>query len=119
MDKDRLKAVQSLIELSHSLDSVAEQIRGFKWDYEGKPVELTSCHLMKILNAFLDKKMSAADVEQWANLVEGREDISFESSSEEWIGQVIHELANPYLTQPLNENRVRELIADSAKKRIE
>lgn len=115
MSKDRLKVVKSLIELSQPLDSVAEQLHGFKWDYEGAPVELNSHHLVKVLSAFLDGKMSAADVEEWANLVECREDISFEDTSKEWIDQVIHELANPAITTPLNKDRAKELVASASK----
>ena len=116
MNKDRLEVVRSLIEFSHPLDLVTEQIRSFEWDYEGQPVELTSQHLIKVLNTFIDGKMSANDVEKWANLVEGREDISFESASKKLIEQVMHELANPVITTPLDKNRAKKLITDFAEK---
>lgn len=111
MSKDRVESVRSLVELSHPLDSIAEQLRGFEWDYEGKPVELRPHHLVKILTAFLNDKLADADVEKWANLVECREDIEFEGASSNWIETVIHELANPAITTPLSKVRAKELLA--------
>jgi hypothetical protein len=110
VNSDRQKTVQSLIELSRPLDFVAEEIHKFKWDYDGETVELRPNHLLAILNAFLEGHMSADEVEKWANLVEGREDISFEPASRDWIEQAIYELANPALTTPLTRDRARELV---------
>jgi hypothetical protein len=50
-------------------------------------------------------------VERWANLIEGREDISFEGKHEKWIAETVYELANPALTAQLDITRARELIA--------
>ena len=114
MNQNRLEIVKSLIELSRPLDAVAVTICEFSWDYEGEPVELRREHLVSVLSRYLSGKLSASDVEKWANLLEGRDDICFEKGSEEWINEVVYELANPSLTMPLDIDRARILIVGAS-----
>ena len=51
----------------------------------------------------LDKKISFLELEEWANLIECREDIGFE---DEKTQEMIFKLANPYLYGKLDEKQV-------------
>jgi hypothetical protein len=80
------------------------------WDYEGDGVELTRRHLSAVLQRYLQAVLSARDVEVWANLIEAREDVCFDANYEREIEEVLYELANPTLTQPLDRSRASSLI---------
>lgn len=112
MPSDRLAAVESLIAFSVPLELAAQHLQPFGWDYEGVPVELNSGHLVRVLQRYLQGELSARDVEDWANLIEGREDIEFSQACAGRIGEALHELANPSLFAPLDPARAEELIAD-------
>lgn len=111
MTPSRLEIVRQLLDLSVPLDSAASALRRFGWDYEGEQAELRRKHLKNVLNLYLDERLPAADVERWANLVEGREDICFEEGAEEAIGEILYQLANPVLVGRLTKESAEELIA--------
>ena len=62
------------------------------------------------VNRFLAGRTSAIEVENWANAIEGRDDIGFEPANEQLLRELVHELANPLLTQPLTRERAIELL---------
>ena len=78
---------------------------------EGDSAKLTRCHLASALQHYLDHSLSASDIEAWANLIEAREDVFFEVGHDSQIEEVLHELANPLLTQSLDLSRAAELRA--------
>ncbi|WP_290803968.1 hypothetical protein, partial [Aquidulcibacter sp.] len=73
-------------------------------------VRLTPDHFSNVLARYLRGEMSEVDVETWANLIEGRDDVEFDHSFEALVRDVLHELANPILTHPLDPARARHLI---------
>lgn len=115
MNENRLDMVKSLIEFSLPLDALASCIREFEWDYEGTQVELSRVHLINVLNRYLNKELSANDVESWANLLEGREDVYFEHGSEAVLDEIMYQIANPDLTDQLSEDRANIFVAELSK----
>lgn len=109
-DANRLAAIGELLMLEKSLEEIAAQLKALEWDFIGDGVELQREHLRAVLHRFLESEISAQEVEQWANLIEGREDICFEVGSEEQIEPVLYELANPELTQALDWDRANALL---------
>lgn len=113
MNNDRSVVIENLLNLSSPLDDLRQQLSSFDWDFEGVAVVLNRHHVMDVLSRYLSGELTAAIVEQWANLLEGREDISFDRMHEKWIADTIFELANPVLTARLDMTRARELIAQA------
>lgn len=111
MNNDRSVVVENLINLSRPLDDLRQQLSSFDWDFEGVAIVLNRHHVVNVLSRYLRGELTAIIVEQWANLLEGREDISFDRIHEKWIADTIYELANPVLTARLNMTRAHELIA--------
>ncbi len=109
-DSRRLGLVDALITMTMPLAEVIRQLATMNWDYDGTCVELNIAHLEGALQRYLRGETTEGDIELWANQVEGRDDVQFENEFEEQIGEVLYELANPSLTQPLNHERARELI---------
>jgi len=115
MNDNRIEIIRALVELTYPLDMIASRIREFDWDYEGDPVELTRSHVINLLKRYLKKEFAVCDVEHWANLLEGREDVCFESGSESVLDEIIYQLANPDLTVALNDDIANTLIGDLSK----
>lgn len=109
-DENRFAVINDLLELSKPLNNIKVQLGELEWDYEGAGVELTCKHLLVILQRYLRDELSANDVETWANLVEGRDDVSFESRHELLVENILYELANPALTQVLDKARAAVLM---------
>lgn len=108
--KDRLSLVRDLLACTDTVQEIAAQLAEMGWDYDGDGVALTGAHLVAILRRFEAGLLSGEEVETWANLVEGRDDVEFEQEHSEEIEDVLYELANPELTQTLDKARAKMLI---------
>ncbi|HEU5047077.1 MAG TPA: hypothetical protein VFT64_04455 [Rickettsiales bacterium] len=92
------------------LRDVTAALQQFPWDCNEPLVTLTRPLIESILSRYVHSELTSADVEEWANLVEGRDDIKFEPGNEDTVGAIMHELANPFLTEPLTQKRAEFLI---------
>ena len=109
-EKLRLALVDSLLTMALPLADIAEQIAKLGWDYEGIGVRLAPDHFSNVLARYLRSEISEVDIETWANLIEGRDDVEFDQSFEALVRDVLHELANPTLIHPLDPARARHLV---------
>lgn len=107
--EERLDVLEMLVEYSISLDDSARALRKFAWDYDGLAFVVTRLHLVRIAERYLKDDLSANDIELWANLLEGRDDISFEAGYEKELSHFIYELANPLLVGSLDHRRATEI----------
>jgi hypothetical protein len=98
--------LHSLLRLDQPLSTLAGLVGHLPWDSDRHWVMLTRGHMVAILERFLQDRLSADDVQHWANLVESREDVGLHEDAETELRELIHELANPVLTQPLTRERV-------------
>ena len=111
---ERTKTLGALLAFEQPVDQLKAVLAGFSWDSATERVFLSAGHIAHVLSRFLIEDAAASEVENWANAVEGRDDIGFESANEQLVRELVHEVANPLLTQPLTRERAIELL-----KRIE
>lgn len=96
----RQDAVQALVQFSQPLTVLDAELRANGWDWEGPPLAtLGSGNLCSILNRYLLGELMDSDVEAWANMLEGRDDVEFGPD----IAKAIFDLANPHLQGSLEE----------------
>jgi hypothetical protein len=93
--KNRLKILQELVTFSQPLELIAKELSQFDWDYDGKPYIIKPIHIVNVLNRFLFGDLTAKELEDWANLIECREDLEYHKSNYEQLDKIISELANP------------------------
>ncbi|WP_296002834.1 hypothetical protein [Rugamonas sp.] len=108
---DRLAAVRSLLDFSLPLQDSLRQLASLDWDYEGAAATLRKEHIAAVLARYRAGQLGAADIEAWADAVEGRDDIDFEMADARLLKDLIFELANPLLTHALNQTRAADLLA--------
>lgn len=70
---------------------------------------LTRDHITAVLEKHLQHQMSAIEVEDWANAIEGRDDIAYDSDE---IAEMIDSLANPLLSTPLSEDQAKQWLEE-------
>jgi hypothetical protein len=109
---NRTEILSELVTFSKPLGFLSHGLSQLEWDYEEMPVVMMSTHLLKVLDRFVRGELNAQEIESWANLVEGREDLEF---SEEILGEFVYELANPELEGELTRLRATEIIQELQK----
>jgi hypothetical protein len=105
----RIDALQALVRFDKPLGEVFETLSQYPWDGE-ELVVLSCAHVASVLNRFMNGTISAADVENWADAIEGRDDIGFDAESRDLLKDAIWELANPILTNELSRDSAKVLI---------
>jgi hypothetical protein len=110
-ETDRESLLRRLVSDAEDAAHTMSLLAGFGWDYNGRPVIVARERLIQLLAKYLRGELSTAQLEFWANCVEGRDDLAFEAADQSIIEALIFELANPALTQPLTLERARQLLA--------
>lgn len=86
----------------------------YPWDAEEPLVVLTPVHLARVLSRYMQGEITAQELEDWANAIESREDIAYETAHKAPLAQAIYQLANPLLTQPITPVSIQQLFATLA-----
>ena len=102
---ERKTLLRKLLNFDGKLEAVSYELKKYDWDSE-ELVSLQAYHIVDILKNYLAKVITEKDVEDWADSIEGREDIEI---NPEFI-EILHELANPYLCGNLTVNRAAKIL---------
>lgn len=97
---ERAKLLETLLAGRVPTEEVLRRLRDYPWDSEVL-VHVKPKHLLSVLRRFQAGEIGAAEVEEWADAIEVRDDIGCEAGSEDVVHEVIHALANPELVGPL------------------
>jgi hypothetical protein len=98
---NRQAVLSSLIQFSESVTRLKVALESFPWDADNPIITLTRRDVVAVLERFVAGEFDANALEEWANLVECREDIEFEPDHAPVISDAIFQLANPALCGPL------------------
>ncbi len=117
--EERLDALEKLATCAVSLDESSRALRRFEWDYDGPTFVVTKSHVVSIVKRYMNGGLSADNIELWANLLEGRDDISFEPGYENVLSTLVYELANPLLDRVPSTQRRPPRCWTCCKNRVE
>lgn len=107
MDIDRKSLLQDLVKLNAPISRIAVTLENVEWDSDVRLVTLRASDLKAVLERYASGELSNQDIERWANLIEGREDVEVEES----VKETLFELANPELTEHLSKARALNLLS--------
>lgn len=110
MKPTRRETLLFLLGFDRPLEEIRGDLASFSWDSDEPVVTLDRAIVSQILRRYLQGALSATELEDWANAIEGREDIGLEGGYEEILKDLIFELANPSLTSDLDHSHVTELL---------
>ncbi len=105
---NRTATLEALVNVSMPISEAVALLRAFSWDSESELVHLSPEHFSRALSLFKQGTLSAAEVEIWANALECRDDVDVSTSL---ARELLFELANPLLTQPLSGERADFLLS--------
>ena len=100
---DEIGILLDLVHFKNNIDTLKNMLSQIGFDSETELVSMSRDDIAEILQRSLDKKISFLELEEWANLIECREDIGFD---DEKTQEMIFKLANPYLYGKLDEKQV-------------
>ena len=107
---NRVDWLKALLNFDRPLEEVTSGLVSFPWDSLEELAILNSDHFIEVLRRYLVGEVGSEQVETWANAIEGREDIGFDQDNRDLVREVLHELANPYLTRALSFEVARDWI---------
>src|SRR5437899_3333765 len=105
---DRAAALAALVRMEGSVTEAVARLQALPWDSESKLVTAASKDFVRALRRYCLGEVAATEIENWANALECREDLGFTSGL---LRELLHELANPLLTQPLSQARAKYWLA--------
>ncbi|MBW4491381.1 MAG: hypothetical protein KME12_26835 [Trichocoleus desertorum ATA4-8-CV12] len=111
----RLSLLNELVNFSRDLSSVQKELSLLPWDYSGIPFQVTKAHICNILSRYLSDDLNEKDIELWANLLEGREDIDYVEECETLIENIIFRLANPVIEGTLSHELALQIVDSLSK----
>ena len=105
----RMLILSNLINFDKPLNEIKLELRELEWDYNGKEYVVTIKEVINVINKYKTNKISAFELEEWANLIECREDIKFEEKNFNKLNNIIYTLANPVLEGEISKVRIKKL----------
>ena len=102
-NNNKTSILLDLVHFKNNIDTLKNMLSQIGFDSEIELVSMSRDNIVEILQRSLDKKISFLELEEWANLIECREDIGFE---DEKTQEMIFKLANPCLHEKLDEKQV-------------
>ena len=108
---NRIEVLDALLNLRKPFTEISEALIQFPWNSEELLI-LEVPQIRRVLEQYLSGEVSESFVEDWANLIECRDDIGFDKKDNNLIKELMHALANPHLTGRLTHNRAKFLIRD-------
>ena len=102
----RVTALTDLIQCRRSPSEARLLLRDFTWDSDPL-VHVSNTDVSAVLQTFVSGTASFTFVEEWAEVLESREDVRIDPTAH----AALYELANPALEGHLTVDRARELLA--------
>lgn len=99
----KIDILLNLINFAKDMSAIKRDLAKIGFNSESELVTITKNTIANILNRVIDKEISYELLEEWANLIECREDIGYE---DEILQEIIFELANPCLYGEIDERRI-------------
>ncbi|EAZ90215.1 hypothetical protein [Crocosphaera chwakensis] len=106
----RYQLLDALLTFDQPLLDTLDSLNRLSWDSEEVLIKLKKEHILHVLQRYLQGQLSITDVENWANAIEGREDIESEENAQGIIDEILFDLANPLLSQPLSPESAQDYL---------
>jgi hypothetical protein len=110
MPAPRAVLLRQLIEYRLPVETTIAELSTYGWDSEEPHVRLEAKDIKGVLRRYLNEELSSAQVTDWADLIECREDID-SGQSESALSSLIFQLANPNLNAEVTPSLAREMLA--------
>ena len=104
---ERREALFALLNRTQPLPTILDILSKYPWDSE-ELVRISTKHLAAALEAYLNGTETSKFIEDWANAIEGRDDVGVDPHCADQILGDLHRLANPVPEGCLTREWARE-----------
>lgn len=105
---NRINLIKKVISYEDVTDQIFAKLSSYEWDFDGNPVLFGAQDIKRVLKLYLDQRITARDIDKWANFIECRDDVEPHES----IAEILFELANPDIQGALTETRAKALLLE-------
>ena len=105
--RSRLEVLNDLVTINGNINFLSNELNEYSWDGDETLLTVTRKQLIQVLEKVTGKQIEIHKIEDWANLIECREDLDFE---DELTKKIIFEIANPTLFGEISELQLKEFI---------
>ena len=103
---DRKQLLLDLILLRGKAQDIKKELSKYSWDSVSPIVKIDIQSMIFVLTKYIKGDISTDELEEWANLVECRDDIEIPSVIQEFI----FELANPEINGDITKKNVNDYV---------
>ena len=104
--RDRTEIVKDIVSFKGNLNLLQAELSKYPWDLEEPIFQITNQDILNVIDKTITNDISFMELEDWANLIECRDDFSFEK---EELQEIIFQLANPLLYGGITDNLLKNL----------
>jgi hypothetical protein len=108
--KNRISVLETLIGLTEPIEAIRTELSVIPWDSEEELIELKASDLVNVLQRYIDGDVTKETLIEWANVIEGRDDIGLEKSSFDTLKEALTVLANPDINGPIDKTTAALLV---------
>jgi hypothetical protein len=107
----RAELLAELVRYQRPTEPLLRELKTLGWDWpqEQPLLILTKEHLLSVMDRFLAGALSAAQLQDWAENLECREDVAFDENHTELLDGIFFRLATPFINEPLTPEVVGRL----------
>ncbi|MGB7069313.1 MAG: hypothetical protein WBD22_07445 [Pyrinomonadaceae bacterium] len=92
--RERKEILIDLVKNNGDVFGLVQELAQYPWDAESSLYTINAEDISKMLARYSQSIIAAKTLEDWANAIEGRDDLGFEG---EEIQEIISQIANPVL----------------------
>jgi hypothetical protein len=104
---DRHQALVDLIDLRKPIDAAIRTLAAHPWG-TAPEVVFGGQQITRALEMFLAGEVNPRDLEQWADAIEGRDDIEYEPSRSPEVAEFLFDISTPQINGALTQDRASE-----------
>jgi hypothetical protein len=106
----RAEILQELARFETPTEPLLRELRSFGWDWSDAPLlVLKKADFLRVVDRFLAGQISAAQLQEWAENLEEREDVAFDESEGELLDDIFFRIATPEINEPLTQEVVQRM----------
>lgn len=98
----RTDLVSELVRNPKISEQPIQALKAYGWDCDEVLVTVEKKDVLSVLAEFSAGRLTADEVQSWANRIEGRDDVDYQYGPEGIVNEVVFWLANPAINYPIN-----------------
>jgi hypothetical protein len=115
----RTEILKELVQFTRPTEPLWRELSSFGWDCDDESIRLVfkKQDLLTVFERFLAGEISPKELEDWAEGLECRDDITFEEEDSDLMRDMLFRLSSPILTEDLTIQSVTKMKHELSQKR--